>query len=87
MANHFLASIYRINAQDLNKTTGIPATQGIPMSFPTVGTVFYPPTLGSVTANGVTCVSVIEVLPTGLNQPSKKYYTDSTVSTLNTNAA
>lgn len=86
MANHFLASIYRINAQDLNKSTGIPATQGIPMSFPNQGVLFYPP-VGTVVANGVTMASVIEVLPTGLNQPSKKYYTDSSVATLNTASA
>lgn len=41
----------------------------------------------TVTVGGVACNAVIEVLPTGLNVHSKKYATDSTVSTINTNGA
>lgn len=41
----------------------------------------------AVTANGVTMNSVIEVYPTGLNQPSVKYYTDSTTAQLISNGS
>jgi hypothetical protein len=82
MAQHFLSSIYRRNAYDLSNAAGTPATQGVPVSFPVQGTVFTP--VSGVTACGVTMKSVIEVLPTGLNQPTQKFYTADTVSTLNT---
>jgi hypothetical protein len=86
MANHFLASIYRYNAYDVLTPAGQPAYNGVPMSFPNQGVIFYPPQ-PAVTANGVAMNAVIEVLPTGLNQPSKKFYTDATVATLNTASA
>lgn len=84
MAQHFLSSIYRRNAYDLSNAAGNPATQGVPVSFSTQGTVFTP--VSGVTACGVTMKSVIEVLPTGLNQPTQKFYTADTVATLNTAA-
>lgn len=86
MANHFLTSIYRQGAYDALTATGQPAYQGVPVSFPSAGTIFYAPQ-PAVIANGVTMNSVIEVLPTGLNQPSKKFYSADSVSTLNTAAA
>lgn len=68
-------SIYRINGNDI-KFGG--AITGRSYNFPNVGTQIYdlPP---GVTANGLTMNAVIEVLPTGLNQQSTKYYTPSTV--------
>lgn len=84
MAQRFLSSIYRRNAYDLNNAAGTPATQGIPVSFPVQGTLLTP--VYGVTACGVNMNTVIEVLPTGLNQPTQKFYTADTVSTLNTAA-
>lgn len=86
MASHILSSIYRIGDNDLKSAPSIPATQGVPHSFPTVGVRFYPITTGTVTANGVTMNSIIALLPTGLNQPEKKFYTPTTVTDLNTAA-
>ena len=96
MANmHFLASIYATSRggngsiRAVSSALNVPATQGLVMSFPSVGTVFYPIPVGSLPSNvfnGVTTITVIEVLPQGLNQPSTKYYTDATVSTLDTAA-
>ena len=72
------ASIYRINDSDINFDTAI---TGRTENFPNVGVLFYdlPP---GVLGNGLTMNAVIEVLPTGLNQPSKKYYTPATAATI-----
>lgn len=95
MANmHFLASVYatqRGNSapRGLFSSTNVPATQGVQMSFPSVGTIFYPIPVGSIPSNvfnGATTVNVIEVLPQGLNQPSLKYYVTDSISTLDTAA-
>jgi hypothetical protein len=85
MALQLSASIYRINAYDLNTAQGIPATQGIVHSFPTQGIRMYP-VHGTITANGVTMASIIALLPTGLNQPEKQFYTPTALATLVTNA-
>ena len=82
------ASIYRINEADLKTilgTTSVPAVQGIGHSFPTQGIRIYP-VQGTVTANGVTMASIIALLPQGLNQPEKRFYSPSTVATLVTAA-
>lgn len=78
MALQFAASIYRIDQNDLNSAPGIPAILGRTHSFPSQGVRSYPLQAG-VTANGVTMNSVIALLPTGLNQPEDKFYTDRTV--------
>ena len=72
------ASIYRINGNDI-KFDG--AITGRTRNFPNVGVELYdlPP---GVTANGLTMNAVIEVVPTGLNQQSTKYYSPSTVAAL-----
>jgi hypothetical protein len=88
MANQFLASIYRINANDLKTilgTTSVPAAEGILQSFPSQGVRIYP-VQGTVTANGVTMASIIALLPSGLVQPEKQFYSPSSVSTLVTAA-
>jgi hypothetical protein len=84
MAQRFLSSIYRRNAYDLSNAAGTPATQGVPVSFSVQGALITP--VSGVVACGVTMNSVIEVLPTGLNQPTQKFYTADTVTTLNTAA-
>jgi len=94
--NHFLASIYRYGTADataLFSTAGtpVPATQGISESFPSALTRFYPVRYQNgavVTACGVTMNSIIELFPNGLSGQgqSRKFYTDATVSTLDTAA-
>lgn len=82
------ASIYRKDQYDLKSNIGAPATMGVPQSFPTNLCNFYPAPSGT-TANGVTMVTIIEELPSGLynNGMSHKYYTADTITTLNTNGS
>jgi hypothetical protein len=80
MASQILASIYRIGDTDLKSSIGTPATMGVDHGFPTNLVRFYPIT--GVTANGITMQSVIALLPNGLNQPVKKFYTAAAVSAL-----
>ena len=87
--NHFLANVYGRAVgfgrplRGLNNALGTPATQGIGQSFPSALCVISaaPP---STVVNGVTQVSLIEVLPTGLNQPSTFYSSAQTVAALST---
>lgn len=87
--NHFLASIYgKSNGwgrpfRALNSALGVPATQGVGQSFPSalVTISAAPP---NTVVNGVLQVSIIEVLPTGLNQPSTYYSSAQTVAALST---
>lgn len=85
MALQFQASIYRINEYDLKSAQGIPATQGILHAFPSELVRFYTAPSGT-TANGVTMASIIALIPQGLNQPEKKFYTPTAVDTLVTAA-
>lgn len=73
MAQQLIASIYRINSND----TG---AMGRIYGFPTQGIVITPTDV--TTAAGVTMGSIIQVSPTGNNQPTRKYYSASTVATL-----
>lgn len=96
MANmHFLASVYATQRGNsapralFSLGTNVPANQGVLMSFPSVGTIFYPIPVGSIPTNqfnGANTINVIEVLPQGLNQPSLKYYVTDSISTLDTAA-
>lgn len=83
--NHFDIGIYRKNQYDLKNAAGNPATMGVLMSFPS-GLIFIEPAPAGTTANGVTMQSIISLLPTGLNQPSNKYYSAVDVATLSTAA-
>lgn len=86
LTGRIIASIYRINQYDLKNSSGAPASAGKSESLPSAMCLFYPvPGTTTVTAAGVTMNSIIELLPTGLNQQSTKYYTDSTVAQLQTN--
>lgn len=85
MAQQFSASIYRINQYDLNTAQGIPATQGILHSF-APDTVRMRAVKGTVSANGVTMLSIVSLLPPGLNQPEKDFYTPTALATLVTAA-
>lgn len=57
----------------------------VSMSFPTEGTVFHPLSQG-VRFGSNYVYSVIEINPTGLNQPSTKYASSDSVATLATAA-
>jgi len=81
--NSFSAYIYGIDAP--GGSTEISAAGGQLNGFSSSGVHFYPTTDVRGKAQ-VTCAAVIEVLATGLNQKSTKYYTDSSVVTLVTAA-
>lgn len=83
--NHLLSYIYGIDAP--GGSTEIAAAGGQANSFPSAGTRFYPCPPNTVRGVAqVTCNSVIELLASGNNQPSTKFYTADTVATLNTAA-
>lgn len=90
MAQQFPASIYRYGKTDATapfSTPGnsIPALKGIIEGFPSQG-IRISPVHGTVTACGKTMAAIIEVLPSGLNQQSKYYYTSTSVADLITAA-
>lgn len=86
--NHFLANCYGSRRgfgaiRPLNNALGIPATQGVGVSLPSsLCTISAAPAGTSIL--GVTQISVIEVLPTGLNQPSNYFFSAQTVAALST---
>ena len=92
--NHLLASVYasrRGNSapRAILSPLNVPATQGVQVSFPSAGTIFYPIPTGFAASNvfnGATTQTIIEVLPTGLNQPSMYYFSSETVAALDTKA-
>jgi hypothetical protein len=77
MAQQFLASIYGYNGNAVGTSAGQPQT------FPSAGVRIYPAP-SSTTFNGVTAVSIIEILPTGLNQKGRYFYSAATVVALQT---
>ena len=76
MANLFIAQIYGINAP--GGQTEIASASGQSNAFSS-GTVHVYPTTEVRGVAQVQCNAVIEVLPTGLNQISTKFFTDRTV--------
>jgi hypothetical protein len=85
MAQHILASVYARNGKDLVTPSKLPAVQGVSVSLPVQG-IRILPVQETITANGVTINSIIELAPTGLNQPIGSFYSAATVATLNTAA-
>jgi hypothetical protein len=83
MAQQFTASIYGFdngyNSYDWN------ATMGITRSFPSQGVTIEQMTQPTA-YSGVTCNSIITVLPDGLNVKGVKYYTPTAIATLVTAA-
>lgn len=61
------------------------ATIGRMQSLPSALTNFYAAPPGTTAGNNITINSIVELLPTGLNQPSKKFYTPSTTTELQDN--
>jgi hypothetical protein len=92
MANHFLATIYGWAQTYDGKNGGwqtVDYSGPSYQSFPSAGTVFIGLSPTQV-VGGVTCAALISVLPTGLIAPGTRpnlFATDSTLGTLNTNAA
>lgn len=79
---------YRKNQYDLKNQFGTPATNGVQLSLPSNLCIFRPAPANTV-ANGVTMVTIIDLLPTGLyhNGQSDSYYTADSITTLNTNGS
>lgn len=70
MAAHITESIYQVNGNSLSGATT--------MSFSTSSFIAYP-VKSAFSVGGVAMQSVIEVLPSGLNQVSTYYYTNASV--------
>lgn len=85
MAQQLSASIYRIGQTDLKSGAGSPAIQGVTMSFPTQDIRIEAAKIGD-TAIGITMLTIIRLLPTGLNQLCKDYYTPTATATVITAA-
>ena len=85
MALQLTASIYRIGQNDLKNSSGGAQTAGQTFGFPTQG-IRIEAITGTVAANGVTMATVIKLLPTGLNQLTKDYYTPTATATVITAA-
>jgi len=86
LTGRVITSAYRKGQYDLKNPLGTPATQGVPINLPASLCVLRPAP-SNTTANGVTMQSIIDLLPSGLNQPTVSYYSADSVSTLNTNGS
>lgn len=84
VTERIIANIYGKNGNALEKQGTTP--NGRVNYFPYNGNIFYPAPAGT-SFNGITCNSVIEVFPTGLNQSSNKFYAVETVAQLVTNGS
>jgi hypothetical protein len=90
-AAHFSAGIYGeitgkppyVGANPFSSQTNY--TQPAALSMPTSGTIFHPLSQGILFGSKY-CYSIIEILPQGLQQYSRKLATDQTVATLATSA-
>lgn len=83
ISQHIIANVYGKNGNQLDSKTG--TANGRINYFPYNGNHFYTAPANTVYA-GVTCNSIIEVWPSGLNQFSDKYYCVETIVTLASNA-
>ncbi len=80
MANQLSASIYGINGQSVG------TDRGVTMGFPSQGVVIRPAPSGTV-FNGVTMVTVIQLLPTATKVTQDQYYTPTATATVITAGA
>lgn len=81
MAAHVSVTVYQRNQYQLKASET--------MSFPVGSFLAYPPAVATSVTIGETTTTinaVIEVIPSGLNQPPVLYLTDSTVTQVNTAA-
>ena len=72
MAQFINASVYGSNGNSWNRTQGVNRINVYPLTA----------TAPNNSYSGVTCVSVIELLPTGLQTNSTTFYTDKTVANI-----
>ncbi len=86
MTGRLITSAYRKNQYDLKNPAGNPATQGVPINL-TNQFCNVSPAPANTVANGVTMLSIIELLPPGLykNGQSTYFYSADSVATLQTN--
>jgi hypothetical protein len=82
MAQQVALTVYKRNQYDLNNLNGTPATSGLSYSF-AVNSFIARPVETATTVYGVTMNSIVEVIPTGLNQPKVTFLTASTVAQIN----
>ena len=80
LTSRVVVNVYGKDAYDISKGTAY----GRKNYFPNTGTLIYDAPINT-TYMGVTVNSVVELLPTGLQVDSKKYYCVETVATLVTN--
>lgn len=85
MAIQLSASIYRSGNNDLRNGVGGPATAGVTMSFPTQGIRIAAAPIGAV-ANGISMLTIISLLPTGLTNGEKQFYSPTATATVITAA-
>lgn len=81
LTGRIIASVYAINGVPYKE---VGTVNGRTHSLPSADCVFYPAPAGE-TAEGVTINSIIVLLPTGSRSTGTTYYTDSTVTQLQTN--
>ena len=79
MAQQVTASVYGLNQQDWNKPLGVTKT------FPTQG-LSLQHLSPAVSYSGVSCVTIIQLLPTGLNQTTQNFYSPTALATIATAA-
>lgn len=84
LTGRLLSSSYRKDQYDQKSSIGAPATMGVLLNLPAALCIPRPAPANTV-ANNVTMLSIVELLPTGLNQQSTFYYVADSVATLNTN--
>jgi len=83
MANHFSCNVYGFSQDPSAGITNFNTPYGLLNSFPSAGTRIYPAPSGTTAGStNVTMVSVIEILPTGMNAKGTKYYSAVAVATL-----
>lgn len=80
MAQILSASIYGVNGYDQGNTNGL--TKGFPVQNILIESIANDPQ----TFSGVSCISKVTLLPTGLNVKGLQYYTPTAAATLITAA-
>jgi len=74
---------YPFNGEGKQDTGVMGVTQNLPSAL----TRFYTAPAGTTAGNSITISSIVELLPVGLNQQPKKFYTDSTTTQLGSNGS
>ena len=81
--NHFICNVYGVSQDPSAGITNFDTPYGLLNSFPSAGVRIYPAPSGTTAGTyNTTIASIIEVLPTGLNAKSTKYYSGASVASL-----